>query len=56
MTLTQARQIVANDTRESYPEMTDEQAVAHAVNTIHPDEIDGDDDPISEAYRLVLAR
>lgn len=50
-----ARRIVADDQRESYPDMTDEQAVAHAVYTINPDEVDDDGTDLAEAYKLVLS-
>lgn len=49
-----AKRIVADDQRQSYPEMTDAEAIQHARNVVNPDEIN-DDDPTARAYRIVLA-
>lgn len=52
-----ADQLVADDVRLSYPEMTDAQAVAHAIYTVDPTTVDYyDDDPVTAAYREVLLR
>lgn len=53
MTIEAAREIVANDVRESYADLTDEDAVAHAVATMNVAEIYGADE-VAHAYRLVL--
>lgn len=59
-TLTEAGRLVANDVRRSYPEMTDEEAIAHVKNTVDPDSVyddpDGDkaDDQLTWAYMTVL--
>lgn len=54
MEYSQASKIVADDVRQSYPDMTDAEALDHARNTIDPRNIDGDD-VNAEAYRTVLA-
>jgi len=54
LTSAAATKMVADDTRNSYPELTDEQAIEHVRNTVDPSNIDGDDE-LAEAYRLVLA-
>lgn len=46
---------VANDTRNSYPELTDTEAIAHVVNTVSADDID-DTDQLSLDYLLVIAQ
>lgn len=63
MDITTARRLVANDQRESYPDMTDDEAIAHVVNTIclpgeeapgaYPLTDYGDE--LTEAYRVVLS-
>lgn len=54
MILTAAILMVVQDQRQSYEDMTIEEAVAHARYTIHPDALD-DSDPVSyDAYKLVL--
>lgn len=45
--------IVAADVRESYPDMTDYEALYHVVDTIGLAEIAGDD-VLAESYRYVL--
>jgi hypothetical protein len=54
MDLAVARGIVIADQRESYPDLTDDELVEHAVNTVDPNQVD-EGDPTAEAYLLVLA-
>jgi hypothetical protein len=49
-----ATRLVGEDTRQSYPDMTDAEAVEHAQYTLVEDDIYGDDE-LAEAYRFVLA-
>ena len=53
LTEAEAIKLVADDVRESYPELTDEQAIEHVRNTVFLDDVYGDDD-LAQAYRLVL--
>lgn len=53
MNYAEASEIVAHDIRQSYPEMTDAEALEHAINTVDPKNVDGDDEN-AEAYRVVL--
>jgi len=53
MTNDEATKMVADDTRNSYPELTDEQAVEHVQNTVRLEDVDGDDE-LAQAYRFVL--
>lgn len=54
-TYDEAVALVAADVRRSYPELSYREAVAHAVQTIGLDAIEGDD-RLADAYRVVLAR
>lgn len=47
--------MVIEDQRKSYPDMTEGEAVAHAQNTLHLTDIDGEDE-LAMAYRLMLTR
>lgn len=53
MTNDEAIKMVADDTRNSYPELTDDEAIEHVRNTVHLDNVDGDDE-LAMAYRFVL--
>lgn len=61
MTTEEAYRLVIADQRESYPEMTEDEAIQHVFETISLDDVNTygaiaphDDDPIAEAYRIVL--
>lgn len=55
-----AERLVADDVRQSYPELTDEEAIAHVRNTVDPASIyvdpvgDDSDDELVWAYMVVL--
>lgn len=48
-----ATSIVANDVRESYPDMSDDQAIEFVRNTVTLAEL-VDDDELDDAYRTIL--
>lgn len=51
------RELVSEDVRRSYPEMTDDETLAHARNTVDVNDLDGeDDDDLVKAYRDILTR
>jgi len=61
MDIATARKLVADDQRQSYSDMTDEEAIAHARNTIGVGDInlgtdwdDADDAHLGAAYITVL--
>jgi hypothetical protein len=54
MTVAEAIKIVANDVRESYPEMSDLEACEHARDVVDPRTLDETDPESAEAYRIVL--
>lgn len=55
-----AERLVADDVRQSYPNMTDDEAIAHARNTVDPTSVhidpegDDSDDELVWAYMVVL--
>ncbi len=53
--LEQARKLVADDVRQSYPDLDDDDAIDHVLNTIDVQDIDLDGTPVSAAYLLVIA-
>lgn len=56
MHMTQAEDIVVEDVRQSWPEMSREEALAHARNVVNPDTLDGEPgDESFDAYTLVLS-
>ena len=53
--LDEAKRLVADDQRQSYPELTDEQAVAHARDVVDPALLDDPESELGRAYALVLS-
>lgn len=54
MTYDEAIDIVIDDVRRSYPDMTGDEALAHARNTIDLSNLDETDADNAQAYRMVL--
>jgi hypothetical protein len=53
--LDKAKRLVADDQRESYPELTDEEAVRHARDVVNPATLDEPESELGRAYALVLS-
>lgn len=55
MDMNTAVRLVADDQRQSWPDFTDAEAVAHARDTVYRDTLDEPESELGRAYALVLA-
>jgi hypothetical protein len=52
--LDDAKRLVADDQRKSYPDLTDDEAIRHVCYTVDPDALDDPESELGQAYVLVL--
>lgn len=55
MDLNTAKRMVADDQRQSWPDMTDDEAVEYAREVINPHTLDNPESELGRAYALVLS-